>query len=54
MFCAVPRRGEGAPSAGLEEKGPVALETPSSDGGKEGDGKTDGNGRTVATEYGAT
>lgn len=34
--------GEGAPSAGLEERGMVALETPVSDRGKESDGKTDG------------
>lgn len=34
--------GEGAPSAGLEERGMVALETSVSDRGKESDGKTDG------------
>lgn len=51
MFCAVLRRGRGAPSAGLEERGMVALETPVSDRGKESNGKTDGTDETTASVY---
>lgn len=55
MFCAVLWRGvgvgEGAPSAGLEERGMVALETLVSDRAKESDGKTDGTDELHNTEY---